>query len=291
MAVQDCLDTGVPSVQVLRVGSIDNGNLHISCEGATASAFFKIDNPATVDLTIDNQIYTDLDLGQVKNGLANADIDLIPMYHSTPTLLTEVQQIDRFDPLYWRIDGPQTASFSITDYQNGWEALFQCRQTDDLVGIIWDSENTKDHKYLAYETNTDYRNLVWDFDIELSPSMPVLNDPQYAPTLTIVYYNEAGYKSYAYVALWNYADNPNSRAAHIQINWNNIRGGYAADIPFTPSDVRQIFFSGYVTGYDKANVSKFDETKEGFLRVTNSIVSGSNSKLNKFHHPTKHVII
>ena len=32
MAVQDCLDTGVPSVQVLRVGSIDNGNLHISCE-------------------------------------------------------------------------------------------------------------------------------------------------------------------------------------------------------------------------------------------------------------------
>lgn len=212
---------------------------------------------------------------EIANGLC-----VITSNDPAPTLLTEVQQIDRFDPLYWRIDGPQTASFSITDYQNGWEALFQCRQTDDLVGIIWDSENTKDHKYLAYETNTDYRNLVWDFDIELSPSMPVLSDPQYAPTLTIVYYNEAGFKSYAYVALWNYADNPNSRAAHIQINWNNIRGGYAADIPFTPYDVRQIFFSGYVTGYDKANVSKFDETKEGFLRVTNSIVSGSNSKLN-----------
>ena len=41
MAVQDCLDTGVPSVQVLRVGGIDNGNIPIiGCEGATNSFKF-----------------------------------------------------------------------------------------------------------------------------------------------------------------------------------------------------------------------------------------------------------
>ncbi|MDH0032922.1 hypothetical protein N5D06_12005 [Acinetobacter sp. GD03873] len=33
-AVQDCLDTGVPSVQVLRIGGIENGNVPIGCAGA-----------------------------------------------------------------------------------------------------------------------------------------------------------------------------------------------------------------------------------------------------------------
>lgn len=255
-------------------------NVTISCDGATSSAFFKITDASSIDLIVDNHIYSDLDINTVKSILATVGVDFVPMYYKTPTLLTETQTINRFDPLYWRIDGPQTASFAITDYQNGWEATFQCRQTDDLVGIIWDSENTKDHKYLAYETNFDYRNLIWEFDIELSDTMPVLNDPKYAPTLTIIYENQAGFKSYAYVALWNYADKPASRSAHIKIDWNNIRGGYAADIPFTPSNVKQMFFGGYVTGYDKANVDKFDETKNGYVRVINSVVTGTNSTLN-----------
>ena len=255
-------------------------NVTISCDGATSSAFFKITDASSIDLVVNNQIYSNLDLATIKTILATVGVDFVPMYYKTPILQTKIQTIKRFDPLYWRIDGPQTASFAITDYQNGWEATFQCRQTDDLVGIIWDSENTKDHKYLAYETNFDYRNLVWEFDIELSDTMPVLNDPKYAPTLTIIYENQAGFKSYAYVALWNYADKPASRSAHIKIDWNNIRGGYAADIPFTPSNVKQMFFGGYVTGYDKANVDKFDETKNGYVRVINSVVTGTNSNLN-----------
>lgn len=39
IAVQDCLDTGVPSIQVLRVGATSNGSL-ISCAGATSVMSF-----------------------------------------------------------------------------------------------------------------------------------------------------------------------------------------------------------------------------------------------------------
>ncbi|WP_228268171.1 hypothetical protein [Acinetobacter sp. TUM15113] len=60
-AVQDCLDTGVPSVQVLRIGKVDDGNGGLdptfSCEGAVNSAKFIFASTLTLppgpgDLTI-----------------------------------------------------------------------------------------------------------------------------------------------------------------------------------------------------------------------------------------------
>lgn len=56
MAVQDCLDTGVPSIQVLRVGGIDNGNLHISCDGATDDIRFD-DFQGLWDIQLDDVVY------------------------------------------------------------------------------------------------------------------------------------------------------------------------------------------------------------------------------------------
>ncbi|MGQ0707089.1 non-contractile tail sheath protein [Acinetobacter baumannii] len=80
-------------------------------------------------------------------------------------------------------------SFAITNYGNGFEASFKSRMTNDLVGISWDSYDTKDHKLLAYETKYSYAGVVWDFDIELSASMPVLNNPSLTPTLTVYYHD------------------------------------------------------------------------------------------------------
>ena len=194
-------------------------------------------------------------------------------------LQTYQTEIDRFDPTYWRVDGPQTASFAITDYNNGFEVSFQCRQTDDLVGIIWNSQDTKDHQYLSYETDNNYSGLTWSFDLELSPSMPVLNDPQYAPTLTVNYKDNSGRNGIVYIALWNYALNPTGRSSKIIIDWDTVKGGYAANTSFNVTNIQSIFFSGYVTGYDKTNVAKFDTTKEGYLRLTNSSVSGRKAKI------------
>lgn len=55
IAVQDCLDTGVPSVQVLRVGPESN-NFIISCDGATSEARFT-NGSGIFDITVNDQLY------------------------------------------------------------------------------------------------------------------------------------------------------------------------------------------------------------------------------------------
>lgn len=72
--------------------------------------------------------------------------------------------------------------------------------TDDLVGVLWDTGDTKDHAYLSYRANPNYKKYDWEFDIEMSESMPVLNNEQLAPTLTIRYL-EGDTEKVAYVAL------------------------------------------------------------------------------------------
>lgn len=39
--------------------------------------------------------------------------------NTSPHPITQNTLIDRFSPIYWRIDGPQTTSFAITNYGNG----------------------------------------------------------------------------------------------------------------------------------------------------------------------------
>ncbi|MCU0189402.1 non-contractile tail sheath protein, partial [Citrobacter freundii] len=141
--------------------------------------------------------------------------------NSSPHPITQNTLIDRFSPIYWRIDGPQTMSFAITNYGNGFEASFRSRMTNDLVGITWDS----------YETKYSYAGVIWDFDIELSASMPVLNNSSLTPTLT-VYYQDNGVDKVAYVVLFNYANNPSSRTAHIHINWDSVKAGFSATDSF-----------------------------------------------------------
>ena len=62
-----------------------------------------------------------------------------------PTLTINTITIPRFASKYWRVEGPQTMSFAITNFENGFEAVFRSRMSHDLVGIICDSEDVKDH--------------------------------------------------------------------------------------------------------------------------------------------------
>lgn len=211
----------------------------------------------------------------IDNGGGNVIVD-----PTRPMFLRYTDIIDRFHPLYWRVDGPSTANFSITNYQNGFQVIFDMRLKDDLVGIVWDSENTKDHKLLRYSTNYDYSDLVWEFDIELSPTMPVLNDEHYAPILTVEYKDPVGRKGIAYIALWNYATTPNSRSSHIRIDWNTVRSGFTANVQFSVKNIQKIFFSGFVTGYEKVH-TPLAQTTSGYVRVTNSVVTGRTSKLTR----------
>ena len=199
--------------------------------------------------------------------------------NSSPHTITQNTLIDRFSPIYWRIDGPQTMSFAITNYGNGFEASFRSRMANDLVGISWDSSDTKDHKFLAYETKYSYAGVVWDFDIELSASMPVLNNPSLTPTLT-VYYKDNGIDKIAYIVLFNYANNPSSRTAHIRINWDTVKAGFSATDSFPVTNIQRISFSGFTSDYNSQSATPLSQPKDGYIRVTNSVVTGTNAKLN-----------
>ncbi|WP_407486036.1 phage capsid protein [Acinetobacter baumannii] len=199
--------------------------------------------------------------------------------NTSPHPITQNTLIDRFSPIYWRIDGPQTMSFAITNYGNGFEASFRSRMTNDLVGIRWDSYDTKDHKLLAYETKYSYAGVVWDFDIELSASMPVLNNPSLTPTLT-VYYHDNGVDKIAYIVLFNYANNPSSRTAHIHINWDTVKAGFSATDSFPVTNIQRISFSGFTSHYNGQSATPLSQPEDGYIRITNSVVTGTNAKLN-----------
>lgn len=199
--------------------------------------------------------------------------------NTSPHPITQNTLIDRFSPIYWRIDGPQTMSFAITNYGNGFEASFRSRMTNDLVGISWDSYDTKDHKFLAYETKYSYAGVVWDFDIELSASMPVLNNPSLTPTLT-VYYHDNGVDKIAYIVLFNYANNPSSRTAHIHINWDTVKAGFSATDSFPVTNIQRISFSGFTSHYNGQSATPLSQPEDGYIRITNSVVTGTNAKLN-----------
>lgn len=199
-------------------------------------------------------------------------------YSQSPKLKIETTQIDRFNPTYWRVDGPQTMSFAITNYLNGFEVVFRSRTTTDLAGIVWDSHDAKDHKFLAYETKYDYSGMIWDFDLELSASMPALNNEALTPTLT-VHYREQGQDKIAYIVLFNYADQPASRTAHIQINWDTVKAGFSATDDFPVTHILRISFSAFTMSYNGHSTLALPQAEDGYIRIINSVTTGVNARL------------
>ena len=202
-----------------------------------------------------------------------------PYQKIPPQLSWATQTLPRFHPHYWRVEGPDTASFSLTNYRNGFEVLFKPRLSSDLIGIIWESEDHKDHQFLSYETLYDYSGVVWDFDIEVSTYMPMINNEQMALTLA-VYYLENEIEQIAYIPLFNYADQPVSRQAHIQIDWDTVKAGFNATIPFPVNHIQRIVLNVVASSYNPATLPyPLPDPELCYVRITNSTVQGTNTQL------------
>lgn len=256
---------GEPLTGSTQTISIPKGVFEIDSDGIIS--FTPNENSGTFDVP-----YT------IANILGMQSSSYIRITVATPQLRLTTQTIKRFDPTYWRVDGADSSSFSLTNYGNGFEVLFASRLKDDFVGIIWDTEDTKDHQLLAYETNYDYSNLIWAFDLELSDTMPVLNNESVAYTLTVEYLDTLGRKGIAYIALYHYSDNPGGRSAHIEINFNEVKAGFSNNVDFNVRHITKMFLGGYVSEYEKEHTN-LPATIYGYVRVTNSVVSGKNANL------------
>lgn len=159
----------------------------------------------------------------------------------------------RFDPRFWTVNFPRPMMASVvTTGPESLRADAVFYKSDDLAGLIWESEDKWDHPLLAYETNRDYRRLTVSFRWRSQGIMPLgaIN----GPTLTISGRDAEGAAKSWYVRLWNYATGT-PEDAQITLKFGDLDGGFLlpgeAD-PVYAGDIDQMFISLVPPGYTGA---------------------------------------
>ena len=158
--------------------------------------------------------------------------------------------IMRFDPRFWTVNFPRPMMASVvTTGPESLRADAVFYKSDDLAGLIWESEDRWDHPLLAYATNRDYRRLTASFRWRSQGIMPL--DAINGPTLTISGRDAAGQPKSWYVRLWNYATGT-PEDAQITLKFSELDGGFLlpgeAD-PVYAGDIDQMFISLVPPGY------------------------------------------
>lgn len=194
-----------------------------------------------------------------------------------------VQQTDviqRFDPRFWTVDFPRPAMASVvTTGPDSLRVDTVFQKSDDLVGLIWESEDRWDHPLLSYDTVRDYSRLTLSFRWRSSGVLPL--DAVNGPTLTIEGRDAAGARRTWYVRLWNYAAGTPVDAS-IRIAFSDLVGGFLlpdeAD-PVDPSDIDRMFISLVPPGYTTSDPSPFATALTGWVELTDVRCQGHKPML------------
>ena len=187
--------------------------------------------------------------------------------------------IQRFDPRFWTINFPRPMMASVvTTAADALRVDAVFYNSDDLAGLIWESEDTLDHPLLAYETLRDHSRLQWEFRWRSSGIMPL--DAINGPTLTIEGRDAAGDPKSWYVRLWNYASGTPTDA-QISIEFSAVDGGFLlpgeAD-PVVPEDIDRLFISIIPPEYDELG-SRYVTPKIGWIEMSDIRTDGQGAVL------------
>jgi uncharacterized protein (TIGR02217 family) len=185
----------------------------------------------------------------------------------------------RFDPRFWTLNFPRPMMASVIT--TGPESLrvdAVFYRSDDLAGLIWESEDHWDHPLLAYETNRDYRRLTVTFRWQSDGVLPL--DVINGPTLTIEGRDAAGQPKNWYVRLWNYAQGTPTDAV-ITLPFSQLEGGYllpAEADPVFAGDIDRMFISLAPPGYT-ALPGDFANGVEGWVELSQIRCDGAGVML------------
>lgn len=185
--------------------------------------------------------------------------------------------IQRFDPRFWTINFPRPMMASVvTTAADALRVDVVFYNSDDLAGLIWESEDTLDHPLLAYETENDYSRLKWEFHWRSAGIMPL--DAINGPTLTIEGRDAAGDARSWYVRLWNYASGTPTDA-QISIEFSQVEGGFLlpgeAD-PVFPEDIDRLFISIIPPEYDELG-TRYVTPKVGWVEMSTIRTDGQGA--------------
>ena len=187
--------------------------------------------------------------------------------------------IQRFDPRFWTVNFPRPMMASvITTVPDALRVDAVFYNSDELAGLIWDSEDDLDHPLLSYETNKDYSRLQWDFHWKSNGIMPL--NAVNGPTLTIEGRDASGQAKAWYVRLWNYASG-SPTDAQISIKFSAVDGGFLlpgeAD-PVHPNDIDRLFISIIPPEYDGLG-TRYPSPKIGWVEMSTIQADGQDAIL------------
>lgn len=180
----------------------------------------------------------------------------------------ESSPIMRFDPRFWTLNFPRPMMASVVS--TGAESLridAAFYRSNDLAGLIWESEDKWDHPLLAYETKRDYRRLTLRFRWRSDGILPL--DAINGPTLTVEGRDAAGLPKSWYVRLWNYAEG-SPTDAFVTLPFSRLEGGYALPTdsdPLFAGDIDRMFISMAPPGYSET-ASDFPAAIEAWVELT-----------------------
>ncbi len=185
----------------------------------------------------------------------------------------------RFDPRFWTVNFPRPMMASVvTTGAESLRADAVFYRTDDLAGLIWDSEDHWDHPLLSYATNRDYRRLTVSFRWRSHGIMPL--DAINGPTLTISGRDAAGLAKSWYLRLWNYATGTPDNA-QIVLRFSELDGGFLlpgeAD-PVFAGDIDRMFISLVPPGYTGL-AGNLAAPAEGWVELTGIRCDGAGVML------------
>jgi len=134
--------------------------------------------------------------------------------------------VKRFDPLHWTVDFPRGTIASLVTSADGHGLTVEAEflRQGDLVGLIYDSEDSYAHPAHARATNRDYSQCVLSFRWQ-SSGLIALDQPD-GPTLTIEGEDASGAQRVWLVRLWNYASGSPTDAV-VTLDFDALDGGYA----------------------------------------------------------------
>ncbi|WP_420606229.1 DUF2460 domain-containing protein [Novosphingopyxis sp.] len=191
--------------------------------------------------------------------------------------VVERDHMARFDARFWTVDFPRPMMASTVTTGPGAlrvDAVFY--NSDDLAGLIWESEDRWDHPLLAYETVRDYARLTLRFHWRSSGIMPL--DAIDGPTLTIEGRDASGAMRSWYVRLWNYAVGIPSDAA-ITLPFSALDGGFLlpgeAD-PVHPHDIDRMFVSLVPPSYT-GRPGRLAQPAGGWVEITGIACDGERA--------------
>ncbi len=192
-----------------------------------------------------------------------------------------LEPIGRFDPIYWTVDNPLTASASvITAGEDGLILTATLRTLSDLVGLKWQSQDKWSHRGAGYYTSPNLVGNILDFDFALSGLDPITDVDGLVLTAT-----DDEDETY-YIRLANYLTSGTGSAGHIHLDFTGapVLAGFDitdfAQRKVVPwHRVMELSIGFAPPGYDKTSTAPLAAPIDVVFTLSNIRVTGSNTTM------------